>query len=657
MYPLERQANVWSDNFVEFNISWTSSLSVADKLYVVKDSVPCGFYQKTSADREKYRTEWVSMPPGSAVSNVTLDLGRTLHESVILDPQKTEFYDNSFTDRNYPFGLNRAGDGKAFIKSWKVTSKTSTPLESSQLSQGYSLCALCANCDNPGGVDLGIRFKVLAALHVVGEDYGFGPSYVLAAAAQEIIIASGPAFNTGKSVFASTDYLYFVRTDKTCSESNPSAKGSLPWNSLGVNADTTLYQASNKAKLAGLAVKAIMAANKMSFNFQSSSPGLYRLCVTRTVDKARSLFETLDFPGCAVTVIAATQSPKPDVPQTLSSSEFAVSPIFAQTGVAQKFTFSSVFNNTHFGTYEVSPSAHNSFSWRFVSSKTTSFAAGSPSVKDRLSVSELGTGTSTQNQCGSDFYSYQTVPALAQGTSPSSGAARSGVLNGMVPGVYAVCLCNYGYPKSNPSDCTTTAGYRQFVGFVLFDGTYEHTKLAVNPGEKTDLPLKLSSAGPMDRLVITRAKCTQQFTDDHSTFSASALSNPASVRTSAPSETKGKATKSPTLVPTVKSGKVTGYSHNTASPTTANYDKNQKTATKAPATRKPTAAPNPGRRRRRRLLTFSPTGKYTMNPTAADSSRFFWSISIRCAKVGCNSSSPSNAGPLSDLLLLESTVV
>ena len=142
------------------------------------------------------------------ISNITLDLGKTLFNSTVVNVGTS-----SHTGLLAPDNIAVAN-----FKS------------NSSLFSEYSLCVACSGCAT-FGFDTGIRFNVLAALHVY-QDVGFEKPYRFATSGQKIIIESNVVLTTegiSSLLFRPTDQLWFSDDMYPCFDRN----------SVGYNSSST----------------------------------------------------------------------------------------------------------------------------------------------------------------------------------------------------------------------------------------------------------------------------------------------------------------------------------------------------------------------------------------------------------------------------------
>jgi hypothetical protein len=418
-----------SDNFVSFTLTWNQSVSANDQLYAVRKGYPCSFPATATTDVWKgpskpQRSFAHTVPLGVSSDTFVLDLGITLHNST------TTVLSTS---------------PAAFDKIIKNTDVANTDLYTE-----YSLCATCAGCDQ-FGYDTGDRFEVLAALHVYNDD-GFETGYRYSSGLlQRIIIASSVAVGTSPTpLFRASDELFF--TSQVCSAAAASDYSGNTRSSNTQPGNTTVYKSQGNT---------VSMINAYEYYF-SFTPGsqldgkMVHLCVVRLESNSRKKY--LDFPGCAVTVVPATQSPTVTQYYSTTTTVFAASPYSSGVfGDYQDFVLNAVLTD--------STASTTFLQWKFT---------GQIQAEDRLSISSVANGVGQSGECGVSAYSFFSVVANTGGTvSASSGSfttATSGNINGMIPGQYALCFCSTktNDPTAVQPTCRTPRDFSQFVGYVFF---------------------------------------------------------------------------------------------------------------------------------------------------------------------------------------------
>jgi hypothetical protein len=576
----------FSENFVQLQLSWNSSaFASSDQVYAVKSEYSC--HTTLAETYEGIRSApYTIKADSSAQRSVTfpLDLGFSLFNST---------YISNASAGTQPLAPATGTDANS----------------NSSLYSDYKLCASCPGCD-AFGVELGTRFRVLAALHVY-QDTGFEKPYRFATSNQRVVIATGVVPQPALSVmFLTTDQLWFSDSQYPCFD----------WNQVGYNSNSSTPVYGNRSVYQSPGNKKLLNAFEYVFDFSSISslPRMVKLCVKRDND----LFE---FPGCSLTVIAMTSSPSVAVAGSLNSRTYGAVP---QTNPMQTFVLKSVYRGT---------TNQNQITWAFT---------GTISAADRLGISAVHTGTTGTTECGPDRYIYATTRAsqLSSGTTTVS-PAQSGFLNGMVSGQYALCYCNVDVSvnsvKTPLVTCRTAKDFSQFVGFVYFDGIYSDAtyvrSFAATVNYKQTFKFKMIKASSLDRIMLVAPTDTcgsgvsRNSAITTTTFKSPAIPtpNPTSASeqylysvTYAPttrSPTRAPSTKNPTFTPTrVPSKAPTTLAPQVASPGT------KSPVTKAPLTRAPTRAPTtltpttvvPTEAPTTSFPTKAPTARPTKNPNA-----------------------------------------
>lgn len=540
--PKNNQGLWFSDNHVKLTLSWNSSIAPFDEIYAVKSSYPCS----VSASYGNYNARSLSfqVPRNLKTATFPLDLGNTLWNSTFINT------------------------GAATTLDTAVAPADSTTSANHTLFTEYSLCATCSGCTG-FGYEMGLRFRVLAALHIYQET-GFEKPHRYSTNNQAIVIASGVVRNSGTSyLFDPNDALWFTDATKPCPSS---------WVWSGDSSDSVQGNQTVYSKL--------INAYQYFFDFSSVSQPtgkLFRLCVLR------SGFPVMDFQGVAVSILPPTNSPT----TTSTYSSFSNTVYGATPSGSQSFVVNSVVTDTAF----------NTISWKFT---------GTVEKQDRLSISDPGVGTDTNalsSQCQPHTYSFMTVLASAAGLTAASPATSSS-FSGLMPGQYSLCYCSVKVSGATLSACRTSRHFSQFVGFVYFDGRYQRPGLtrsenhAVHVNRPANLYMKVTSGSFLDRIMLAPdgVECgsSAATATSYQTLADTKMSDPTATlvptaavtgRTITKGPTRAPSTKSPTAAPTKLPTKAPTRAPTTAPTAPTSTGRRRLLATSAPSTKAPTGAP------------------------------------------------------------------
>lgn len=595
----EEDHGLWfSENFVNMHLKWNSSVAKYDEIFAVKSTYPCNVWTSLGQFRSD---SYVASYSSFKSANVTFDLGKTLFNSTSFD------LSNNFDPKN----LIAPAAGS-------VTEEFSN----SPLFSDYSLCITCQGCSY-FGYDTGVRFRVLASLHVY-QDVGFGKPYVMNSGSQKIVIASNvvPA-KSSPTLFQKDDQLYFMDTTKTCSEY------SFDYNSAQsskiVFGSTTKYTSPTS----GGSAQSLLNAFEFKFDFSISSlrngkesSKLLRLCVARPrKDQSGSFSEqdVLDFSGCQISVLSQTASPTL-TSIYVSSKTYSATPLDAG-------------KNDNVLKSVVTDGSYNRISWKFV---------GVVQAADKLSISSYhGKPEDPTTKCLPTTYSYMSFQASSGGLTSTS-PAQSATINGLMPGLYVLCYCNT-LVDSVVTQCRTARDFSMFAGYVYFNSAYANLidTFAVTANVADKLEFKMTQASKLDRISIVRPaeKCNTAYSQDYSlldkkfkgfritsspTRATNGPTNPTAGPTKRPT-TKFPTTKFPTRSPTTRAPTSKAP---TAAPTRSPITKapvgrrllSTKAPTTSPTTRAPTRSPTTSPTTRAPTTTF-PTKFPTKTPTSNPSGR------------------------------------